>query len=962
MHFATFFSAKTRPDAASPSLAGPSLAGISLTALALLSLLGPGAARAAAPEPRVALAGNASPSPRLHQAHFLGRLDAAATLQAGLVLPVRNQSQLAELLRRQYTPGDPLFHHFLSPRDFTAQFGPTPEDYAAVAAYARAQGLSVTGTSAGRTLLNVSGPSAKIEAAFGVQMSRYRLPDGRVVFANSAAPTLPRSVAVRVAGVAGLDNIALMHPHLRYMQPNNINSNNMNPNAPVPITGSGGGIGSGPLGGLSPNDIKYAYGLSAISPLYGTTTPTVTTGTAPLDGTGQNIGLFELDGYNPADIALYTGQFALPTVLTGATAPLTNIPLGGFNEAPIPLLGVSGQTEVELDIDMVLALAPAATGVYVYEADQTVDPTAPLTIFTRMANDLNPANTAAPLVQVVSCSWGLAETLEDPAIISGENTLFQQMAAQGQSLFCSSGDNGAYDLYTPSTATGTITTIPQVTPPEVDNPASQPYATGVGGTTLNYVKPATNMTTGVATAGTYVSETTWSAGTPIVSPEGSGGGISSIWSKPTYQLGVGASPTERDVPDVSLNADPNTGYTVYAPAPGAAVGTKAVAQVVGGTSAAAPLWAAFAALINQQRTANGLTTSVGFLNPLLYPLAVSSTTYSANFHDILSGSNLFYQAGAGYDDATGLGSFAGAPLLAALSVNANAGTGTATVSGTVTDSSAPAQPLVGATVTATVASSSTVAATATTDASGAYSLTVPSGLALKITVNASAITAPLMETFTGTVLSLPALTAATTTTENFVLPQAFVYAAGLQMISAPFDYTGIGSFASVFGLTAAQASVSPRLVQYAPALNSYVFYPTAPADTLRLGQGYWIRFPSANYLHIPGNSASTTQPFSIPLQQGWNQIGDPFPLAAPLSTMTVSGTGGTGPLASTPAVVQATLYSYNTSTNAYAALSPATDLLNPYVGYWIFAFQPCTLSVPVPASTPPAGPPPIPGG
>ena len=219
-----------------------------------------------------------------------------------------------------------------------------------------------------------------------------------------------------------------------------------------------------------------------------------------------------------------------------------------------------------------------------------------------------------------------------------------------------------------------------------------------------------------------------------------------------------------------------------------------------------------------------------------------------------------------------------------------------------------------------------------------------------------------METFTGTVLSLPALTAATTTTENFVLPQAFVYAAGLQMISAPFDYTGIGSFASVFGLTAAQASVSPRLVQYAPALNSYVFYPTAPADTLRLGQGYWIRFPSANYLHIPGNSASTTQPFSIPLQQGWNQIGDPFPLAAPLSTMTVSGTGGTGPLASTPAVVQATLYSYNTSTNAYAALSPATDLLNPYVGYWIFAFQPCTLSVPVPASTPPAGPPPIPGG
>jgi len=946
MHpFANIFSAKMRPCATSRFLPG-----FSLTALALLSLLGQDPARAAAPEPRVALAGNASPAPRLRQAHFLGRLDSAATLKAGLVLPLRNQNQLAELLRRQYTPGDPLFHHFLSPTDFTAQFGPTPEDYAAVAAYARAQGLAVTETSAGRTLLNVSGPTSRMEAAFGVQMSRYRLPDGRVVYANSAAPTLPRSMAARVAGIAGLNNVAQMHPHLRYMQPN------FNPNAPVPITGGGGGIGSGPLGGLAPNDIKYAYGLSAISPLYGTTTPTTgttPTGTAALDGTGQNIGLFELDGYNAADIALYTAQFALPTVLTGATASVTAIPLGGFKGLPVT---VEGQTEVELDIDMILALAPAATGVYVYEDDQIADAAAPLTIFTRMANDLNPANNKTPLVQVISCSWGLAESLEDSAVISGENTLFQQMAAQGQSLFCSSGDNGAYDLYTTVTATGTVVTSPTLTTPEVDNPSSQPYATWVGGTTLSYVKPATTAMTGIATAGTYVGETTWSAGTATVNPEGSGGGISTLWSKPAYQLGFGASPTRRDVPDVSLNADPNTGYTVYAPA---SVGGTGVAEVIGGTSASAPLWAAFTALINQQRTANGLGP-VGFLNPLLYPLAVSSATYGTDFHDIVTGSNLFYQAGAMYDDATGLGSFIGAPLLAALSFNANAGTGTATITGTVTDSSSPAQPVVGAVVTATTTTNNAVVATATTDASGAYTLTVPSGLALKITVNASAITAPLMETFTGTVLPLAALTAGAAITEPFVLTPAVVYSAGLQMISAPYDYTGIGSFASVFGLTAAQASVSPRLVQYAPALNSYVFYPTAPADTLRLGQGYWIRFPSANYLHIPGNPASTAQPFSISLQQGWNQIGDPFPLAAPLSTITVSGTSGSGPLASTPAVVQATLYSYNTSTNAYAALSPASDVLNPYVGYWIFAFQPCTLSVPVPAGVTTTAPPPAP--
>ena len=942
MHpFAHIFAAKTRPAAAFQFLPG-----ISLTALALLSLLGSCPAQAApasAPEPRVALAGSASPAPRLRQAHLLGRMDAAAPLKAGLVLPLRNQNELAELLRRQYTPGDPLFHRFLSPQDFTAQFGPTPEDYAAVAAYARAQGLLVTGTSPGRTLLNVAGPTARMEAAFGVQISRYRLPNGRVVFANSAAPALPRSVAARLAGIAGLNNIAQMHPHLRHLQPNLLN-----PNAPVPINGGGGGIGSGPLGGLSPNDIKYAYDLSAITPLYGTTTPA--TGTAALDGTGQNVGLFELDGYNPADIALYTSQFALPTVLTGTAASVTTIPLNDFEEAP---LTVEGQTEVELDIDMVLALAPSATGVYVYEDDQNVDAAAPLTIFTRMANDLNPADNKTPLVQVISCSWGLAESLEDPTIIAGENTLFQQMAAQGQSLFCSSADNGAYDLYTTITADGTIVISPTLTTPAVDNPASQPYATGVGGTTLSYVQPATATATGTATAGTYVGETTWSAGTATVDPEGSGGGISSLWSKPTYQLGFGASPNRRDVPDVSLNADPNTGYVIYAPA---TVGGTGVAEVIGGTSAAAPLWAAYTALINQQRTAGGLGP-VGFLNPLLYPLAGNSATYAADFHDILTGSNLFYVAGAGYDDATGLGSFIGAPLLTALSFNANAGTGTATITGTVTDSSSPAQPVVGAIVTVITTSSNTVVATATTDASGAYTVTVPGGLALKITVTTTAITAPLMETFTGTVQNLSALTAGALVSEPFVLTPAFVYSAGLQMISAPFDYTGIGSFAAVFGLTAAQASVSPRLVQYSPLLSSYVFYPTAPADTLRLGQGYWIRFPSANYLHLPGNPASTTQPFSISLQQGWNQIGDPFPLAAPLSTITVSGTSGSGLLASTPAVVQATLYSYDTSTNAYAALSPATDLLNPYVGYWIFAFQPCTLSVPVPAGLTTTGPP-----
>ncbi len=897
----------------------------SLLSAAALACLGQ---IAHAAEPRVAVAGTVPPSARLRSAHLLGRLDAQTPLRVGLTLPLRNQDKLADLLRRQYTPGDPLYHHFLTPPDFTAQYGPTQQDYDAVAAYARSQGLTITATSPGRTLLSVAGPSAKIEAAFGVQMSRYRLPDGRVAFSNSAAPALPRSVAVRLAGIAGLNNVAQMHPHLRYR-----------PEAPVPIGGGSGGPGSGPLGGLAPNDIKSAYNLSTITPLY-STSAAVPAGA--LTGAGQNIGLLEFDGYVSSDIAAYTSQFALPTALTGAAAPVTNILLNNFSGNPIvPQTG--GQTEVTLDIDMILALAPSPTGIYVYEDDQRTDAVAPLTIFTRMANDLNPNGSKTPLLQAISVSWGITEIVEDPTIIQGENTLFQQMAAQGQSLFCAAGDTGAYDSYG-------ITGI-GLTSPTVDNPASQPYATGVGGTTLSFVKSGTTATGGV-TAGAYVGETVWSAGTSTLNPEGSGGGVSDIWVKPSYQLGFGISAIKREVPDVTLNADPNTGYAIF---------VNGVAEVIGGTSAAAPLWAGYTSLINQQRAINGLGP-VGFMNPVLYPIAATGS-YTTDFHDITTGSNLFYQAGTGYDDASGLGSFQGAPLLAALSVNANAGTGTATLSGVVTDGSTPPVPIAGATVSAIVGTTGVSAATTTTGATGAYTLTVPSGLSLKISVSTGTVTAPTTESFSGTSVTLTALTAGAAATQNFVLPAAHSYAAGLQMISAPFDYTGIGDFAAVFGLSETQAQLSPRLIQYAPALGSYVFYPTVPADTLRLGQGYWIRFPSASYLHLTGTPASTTSAYSIPLQQGWNQIGDPFPVDVPLSSISVVNSAGApvGLLgaAGTTTVIQPTLYGF--SGTAYTALRPSTDSLTAYSGYWVFAFAKSSLSVPAPAGLTPPPAPGVPG-
>ena len=908
-----------------------------MTLLAFLAVSTPSRAG----EPRVALAHTAALTGALRSAHALGRVAGGTQMNLALTLPLRNQARLTDLLKRLSTPGDRLYGHFLTPAQFHAQFSPTEKDYAAVAAFARSQGLTVTQTHVSRTILDVAGPASNVEKAFGVRLSRYQLKDGRTIFANATAPTLPRSIAVRVAGVAGLTDVAKMHPHYRMLSPR------------LPVTGTGGS-GTGPAGGLAPNDIKYAYSLADVTPLYtavstGTGTPTTGTGTgttstsALLDGTGQTVGLFELDGYTPSDIALYVTQFGLPTALTPSgttTQPaLQNVLIDGATGG---ILTPGGQGEVTLDIDMVLALAPNVSTLYVYEANQTTSPTAALDMFQRMADDT--ATDGTPLLKVISNSWGSAEVdaEKDPTTVNGENAAFQQMAAQGQSIFSASGDSGAYGAYVP--------TVGLATQPAVDDPSSQPFMTGVGGTTLSYKAPTAATATVAAQPGVYVGETVWSAGSQTNSPEGSGGGPSIIWSKPDYQQGLGYDPNRRDVPDVALDADPNTGYDIYV---AGKVGT------VGGTSAAAPLWAGFFALINEQRTTNGLGT-IGFANPILYGIG-RGANYAAEFHDVTTGNNLFFPAEVGYDDATGFGSFIGDAMLSALSLNVDQGSGTGTITGTVTDDSAIPTPIAGATVTATSTSTGAVKATTTTDGSGNYSLNVPAGLTLTIAVDTSTVT-PATDTsgnaiyYAGQSASGVTVTASGTTAQNFALSVAHTFAAGLQMISAPYDFTSVGDFAAIFGLVA-PLQANPRLIQWEPGLNSYVFYPTAPADTMRPGQAYWIKFPAANYLHRQGTPVSTAQAFTITLQPGWNQIGDPFLASAPLSGITVDtpAGGSSAALASSP-LVQSTLYDYDPTAGQYVALDPTVDTLDPYNGYWIYATAAAVLSIP-----PESGPPGVPG-
>lgn len=335
-----------------------------------------------------------------------------------------------------------------------------------------------------------------------------------------------------------------------------------------------------------------------------------------LTGTGQTIGLVQFDGYYPSDIAAYASNAGLPNVT------LTNVYIDGFDGTP---LDTDGNIEVSLDIEMVISMAPGLAKVILYEASTNGIPN---DILNRMATD--------NLARQLSCSWGWGGGPDTNA-----DQIFQEMALQGQSFFAASGDSDAY--YT-STST--------------NFPADDPYLTSVGGTTLTTTGPL----------GPYVSETTWNWGVEFGQDgSGSGGGISTSYTIPTWQQGIatganGGSTTMRNVPDVALTAD-NVDVI-------AGNGIDYGAQGgIGGTSCASPLWAAFVALVNQQAGTNG---PVGFINPAIYRIGME-LDYTSDFQDITTGNNEWlasptqFSAVPGYDLCTGWGTPAGSNLINALS-------------------------------------------------------------------------------------------------------------------------------------------------------------------------------------------------------------------------------------------------------------------------------------------------------
>jgi subtilase family serine protease len=494
--------------------------------------------------------------------HVLPRTSAAVTLRP------RDPRALAAYAASVSTAGSPDYHHYLSVAEFTRRFAPTVTQRRAVITQLRARGLTVEAASPDGLSITVSGSTRA---------------DGDALTDDATgAPRLTGPASRYVQGVVALSGAAptasiIVERNRSALTPDALSHVATTPSA-GPQACAAAQAQATTQGSLTAAQIAARYGLSNFY-------------AAGDEGRGVTVGLYELEPFSASDIAGY--QACMGTSATVQTEAVD----GGAGVG-------SGSGEAATDIEDIIGLVPDAT-IRVYEGPQNGSG----------AYQTYAAMVADDAAQVISTSWGLCESRLGSAAAQAENTLFQEAAAQGQTVLAASGDSGADDCDNGARA--------------VDDPASQPYVTGVGGTSARGLV-----------------DTVWDD-----SLGAGGGGASSLWARPAWQTSAlaqtavtcgTAGSSCREVPDVSADADPSTGYVAY---------YKGAWRTVGGTSAAAPTVAALVALADAAPSCAG--HPVGFLDPALY-------AHAADFIDVSSGSNTFggvlgFSAGAGYDMASGLG-------------------------------------------------------------------------------------------------------------------------------------------------------------------------------------------------------------------------------------------------------------------------------------------------------------------
>jgi len=583
-----------------------------------------------------------------------------ANLTVTLSLKLRNEAAAEALLQTLSEPGSATFHQFLTPAQFKAQFGPSDADVAATIAYLTTLGLSAERL--GATSLRVTGTAADLERAFQVSLHLYQVPaqgsaPSFTFHAPTSPPKIPAKIGAVVVGVIGLNSRPRYAPNYKRLPANLFHAHESSQSRGL----------INPVGSLTVADFSKHYNVLPLA-------------AKKITGAGQTVGIVTLAAFTKRDAYAYWSA-------VGLTVKPYRISVVNIDGGPGAPSDESGSFETTLDVEQSGGIAPGAD-IVVYQAPNTAQGF--LDAFVQ-AVESNRAES-------VSTSWGAWEWLDnlangpvtDPdtertvSLLSAFHEVFLQGALQGQSLFAAAGDSGAY-----------MANGDEGVPPDfslalsVASPASDPYITAAGGTTL----------AGVQTYGTPIGpfqaiipyERVWSwdylaglcfdleFGDPIecgILPVGGGGGVSFEFALPFYQLGLrGIQKTQpdqslvyedaippqtifdipanyagRNVPDISFNADPNTGYVVYYTSDEYGFGEF---TFNGGTSFAAPQLCGVLGLIGQY-----VNSRIGLLNLPMYKLAKSAGAYArsgAPFNFIFDGNNDFYLGGYGYSPAAGLG-------------------------------------------------------------------------------------------------------------------------------------------------------------------------------------------------------------------------------------------------------------------------------------------------------------------
>jgi subtilase family serine protease len=625
----------------------------------------------------------------------------SARMSVEVALAPRDEGGLNRMLSALYTKGSTSYHRWLAKGQFDQRYAPSTATRTAVDRFLAQNDLSIEHSDS-PFLVRAAGTSQQVSAAFRTTLSAYHEPGGARFFANSTPVQLPATLAPAVLGVIGLsdtyhdrsaDAVAIpsraltghSKPSAHQQASSSCETSYPTDTQLYDFVNSGTsfpfGYGDGPgCTGLTPSQVNSIYGAANLGPRG--------------EGAGVTVALFEATAFQTSDPVTWAREFYGP----GYTPDLQTVNVDGGplnpqcpsgDSCPAAYNGYAADVEADLDIERVLAVAPDAAKIIVYDSPNDTDGQTELDDYSAIAND--------DLASTVSSSWANGECALPASYFESENVIFEQMAAQGQSMFASAGDDGPVgcDPYG-------ITTL------ALQDPASQPLVTAVGGTSFEGYNPGTNATPGYRAG----AESAWNADNlcqdsstvvngetgyfwceaptqPVGGGNAGGGGSSAFWGRPVYQSGRGVNnpyttygngSTQcslaadgtpcREVPDVSADADTYTGYATYCSGTSSLPNSQCAALesqeavtgwfTVAGTSSSSPLWAGIATDMDSY---NGCRD--GFLNPLLYSLF--NTDSGKYFNDITGiGQSVktdgLYPATVGYDEATGIGT----PKMAAL--------------------------------------------------------------------------------------------------------------------------------------------------------------------------------------------------------------------------------------------------------------------------------------------------------